>query len=598
MGFSNDTIIVTFDSYTDTRVLSRPGFAQAFFEGRKIDFIHFIARDNDWYQYPELLEATEAAAKLTSKYSRVVAYGSSMGGYAAIRFGAMVGARIAIALSPQYSIDPKVVPFENRWAADSSRIAFLFDKKQPCAFTETSIVFFDPFDPDSRHVELYEGQTKLHRIRVPNSGHPCGGFLSEVGLLQEVLVQVAKGDINFDRLQLEIRRRRKDSGQLFFNLSKRAKRLDQQLNFAEKAIELRPRTPEYFSQYGNVLAHAGRFKDAETAHKKALSFAPNHPVFLYHLSECHERAGDLEKSFEVMSQLLQKHPANVNCYPRFNYLVERLRERDRAAAASELPFHEHNLDTPPRGDPLRFLMKSRLTRPAARLLRALRFRHRGQVVSGSLGIKTPAEDCSQRAEILVTTMPAPPPFISSWRRHRHIMGMLPAEKFDLLLVGDSLVEFWLDEFWKSLHVFNMGVAADKTQHVSWRLDQIATGSLKAEASLIVVGTNNLGAADTAEGISAGIEAIAKRLKRVAPDAKQFVLEIPPCGPNFRFRNNCRTETNMRLRAIDLFTTIDAEYEITGGFSQPCPNYHEDQIHFSKNGYARLTAISRSKIGLK
>ncbi len=181
---------------------------RVFLQSRKIDAIHFISRDNDWYQYAELPEAARAAAEITSAYKRVVAYGSSMGGYAAIRFGGLVGAKTAVALSPQYSIHPKIVPFENRWAGDAARIEFIYDEKPPCAFTETSIVFFDPHDADKQHVELFRGKTKLCEVRTPNGGHPCGSFLAETGLLQDILMQVASGDFDPASIQREIRRRR------------------------------------------------------------------------------------------------------------------------------------------------------------------------------------------------------------------------------------------------------------------------------------------------------------------------------------------------------------------------------------------------------
>src|SRR5580658_5592563 len=81
--------VVTFDSYSDDRSLYRRGFGEDFFRDRSIDAIHFVSRENDWYQYGEMPDALAAVAELVKGYDRVVAYGSSMGGYAAIRFGGM-----------------------------------------------------------------------------------------------------------------------------------------------------------------------------------------------------------------------------------------------------------------------------------------------------------------------------------------------------------------------------------------------------------------------------------------------------------------------------------------------------------------------------
>jgi hypothetical protein len=259
LGFCSGTIVVTFDSYTDARHLDRSGFAEHFLHSRQIDAIHIISRDNDWYQYPELPQAAKVVAEITSQYGRVVAYGSSMGGYAAIRFGAMVGATTAVALSPQYSIDPRSVPFETRWTADAARVKFIFERNPPCSFARTSVIFFDPYTPDKAHVELYEGQTEIIRVRTPNSGHPSTNFLSEIGLLQDAIIQIAHDEFRPADIRQQIARRRRDSAQLYFTLSRRARQTDRRLRFAKMALNLRPDAPEYLSHYGTALACTGRF---------------------------------------------------------------------------------------------------------------------------------------------------------------------------------------------------------------------------------------------------------------------------------------------------------------------------------------------------
>jgi tetratricopeptide (TPR) repeat protein len=87
-------------------------------------------------------------------------------------------------------------------------------------------------------------------------------------------------------------------------------------------------------------------REAEEAHRQALSLAPNHPVLLRLLSECYEQSGELEQAFAVMSALLQVHPTAHIYRLRIDYLLGRLRESDRAAVASLLPFNDYTLDAP------------------------------------------------------------------------------------------------------------------------------------------------------------------------------------------------------------------------------------------------------------
>gem|GEM_PF-4415465 len=309
LGFNKNVVVVTFDSYTNVRHLDRTGFAQEFLHKRGIDALHFISRDNDWYQLADFMEAVEAARRLTTGYKKVIAYGQSMGGYAAIRFGRLVGAEQALALSPQYSIDPKTVPFEDRWRVEAKRIRkFPLERHPPAGFTKTTWICFDPYERDKVHADLYEAHTELRRILTPNSGHPCTGFLSEIGLLSSLVLRMIEGNLNAKEFQAEIRRHRKNSPQLYSTLSLSVNNLELRRHFAKKAMELRPDVAEYISRYADVLAKQHRFEEAEAFHMKALALEPKSPVVLFRLGETYERSRRYEKAVGVMEALLQETP--------------------------------------------------------------------------------------------------------------------------------------------------------------------------------------------------------------------------------------------------------------------------------------------------
>ena len=129
IGYESPFCVVTFDSFTDRRTLDREGFGEAFLASRAVNAIHVLSRDNDWYLLPDIELALDAAAKAAASFDRVSAYGSSMGAYAAIRLGGLAGASTAIALSPQFSIDPRLVPFEDRWDPDARRLNFEIERR-------------------------------------------------------------------------------------------------------------------------------------------------------------------------------------------------------------------------------------------------------------------------------------------------------------------------------------------------------------------------------------------------------------------------------------------------------------------------------------
>ena len=96
--------VVTFSSYVHHRTLDRPGFGEAFLLKYGIDAVHVVCRGNEWFQYDDLRPALELAAREIGGYENRVAYGLSMGGYAAINFSDWLGVDRVIAIAPQYSI--------------------------------------------------------------------------------------------------------------------------------------------------------------------------------------------------------------------------------------------------------------------------------------------------------------------------------------------------------------------------------------------------------------------------------------------------------------------------------------------------------------
>src|SRR5215204_3539821 len=115
VGASPERCVVTFAPFEDHHSLDRAGFGESWFRLHGFDAIHVIPRVNHWYQHAELPELCARVAATTRTYRDIVAYGSSMGGSAAVRYGAWVGASVAFALSPQFTINPWRPPFEKRW---------------------------------------------------------------------------------------------------------------------------------------------------------------------------------------------------------------------------------------------------------------------------------------------------------------------------------------------------------------------------------------------------------------------------------------------------------------------------------------------------
>jgi hypothetical protein len=308
-GFGGPLCYVTFASYTDDRTLDRPGFGEEYFRGREVDAIHVLSRDNRWYQHPELMDALAAAAAMTTGYEKVIAYGSSMGGFAALRYGALCGATVGLALSPQFSVDPAVAPFDRRWADDVARIAFRDDAALP--LLPTQYVVFDPRDAhDRRHFDLFAAHSPTIPLPIVHGGHPVGSYLVETDMLRALLNLVEQGVAEPGAFLRELRDRRRRSGHYFFVLADRVPthRPRQKVALARLAAGTQSDNPLYRSALGRALDAAGDFDAAYEAHCQAIAMPRAGMHQVHNLMLHHEARADYDRALEVVERLIAENP--------------------------------------------------------------------------------------------------------------------------------------------------------------------------------------------------------------------------------------------------------------------------------------------------
>lgn len=305
-GHGTSACVVTFDSYTDVLDLDRPAFGEHFFAGERIDAVHVLSRSNRWYQHPGMEAACASVRAAVCDYDRVVAYGSSMGGYAALRLAGLVGARTVLALSPQWTIDWRRASWERRWAESSRMFEDLWEGSVPPPPIEEAFVIFDPLLRDRRHVEgLERDGYRFQRVEIPGGGHPVGGFLAEIGLLRPAVLDVIAGRFDPGQWRQAALEKRSGSAQALLAESSRVSkgRIGRRLALLQRAAQIAPGDPIVLSRLALELAWAGRPADALAHHRRALEIQPGQPTLLMHLSCILEIAGDREGARRVMAEV-------------------------------------------------------------------------------------------------------------------------------------------------------------------------------------------------------------------------------------------------------------------------------------------------------
>jgi tetratricopeptide (TPR) repeat protein len=301
---------VTFDSYHERPDLDRPGFGEDYFATRGITAIHVLCSSNDWFQYDDFPALLSRIRDGADGAERVLAYGSSMGGYAALRFASAIGAHAALALSPQYSLDRAKVPFETRWAQDQRRIRFLPVLDDTIRAVPLMVVAYDPvITADRLHVELIAAEAPVSALPLPFAGHPVGSFLNDAGLL-DPLVQTMLND-SFDPAAFTAAAHdaRRTSPQWLSQLASAqpAWRPATSVALAERAVQLAPDRAPILDMLALRLAAAGRFEEAVAAHHRVLSIEP---VVDYAWSLCKtlHASGDIPGALRVARTLQADAP--------------------------------------------------------------------------------------------------------------------------------------------------------------------------------------------------------------------------------------------------------------------------------------------------
>lgn len=194
-----DRLMVTFDY----RRLDRSGFGitppSAQFAAAGFDQLMIASRDNDWFINPDTRRFEDACRHLRHAYQAAQALGFSMGGFGAFRFARALGLGHVVAVSPQVSIAPQVVPFETRYRREARTFdPALGDMTALHDPTLSGDILIDPFNAnDLTHARMLQVLfPRVSLIRLAGGGHPCTRILRDAhraGLVQALAMDPGPG---------------------------------------------------------------------------------------------------------------------------------------------------------------------------------------------------------------------------------------------------------------------------------------------------------------------------------------------------------------------------------------------------------------------
>jgi lysophospholipase L1-like esterase len=168
-----------------------------------------------------------------------------------------------------------------------------------------------------------------------------------------------------------------------------------------------------------------------------------------------------------------------------------------------------------------------------------------------------ASHAAAQPQTFATIVPAPRTDENSGVAHEQLVRRAGSGVIDVYFVGDSITRRWgaldypelLANFRSNFfgwNAANFGWGGDRTQNILWRLDNGELPRRGPKVFVVQAGTNDLADYESAEervaAVAAGIEAIAERCRRHAPEALVVLTGV--------FPRRDRPEFNSSIAAIN------------------------------------------------
>ncbi|MEL6640055.1 MAG: hypothetical protein AAFN63_12065 [Pseudomonadota bacterium] len=207
-------LFVSFDNLSNVNdhSLDRVPWAYKFVKDLSVSHLGIMAYGKMWYRDAELIARMQ---KLSDEgffdgYERVVFAGSSMGAFAALVFSSLVPGSHVLAFNPQSTLDPALVPWEERyWTGRRQDWSLpLSDARDYLSTAGPVSVFYDPyFAPDRQHFERLEG-ANVTGYKCWFSNHKSAVFLRKIDALKPIMTAGLMDEITPKMFYEHYRRRR------------------------------------------------------------------------------------------------------------------------------------------------------------------------------------------------------------------------------------------------------------------------------------------------------------------------------------------------------------------------------------------------------
>lgn len=193
---TSDYLMITFGH------MGKPGrrtfWGQAATEKLGINCIGLVPKHPHWYPVTDFEQILESIRPIVERFSEIICYGFSMGGYAALKFSTKLKAKHVLAFSPQASIDPGVVGVvDQRYVEFFSSELHSGMEIHPGECIDGALVVCDPgFAADVFHLGAIRAVAQVRTVPLPRVKHQTIDVVASTDRLERVLRILRQGNQN------------------------------------------------------------------------------------------------------------------------------------------------------------------------------------------------------------------------------------------------------------------------------------------------------------------------------------------------------------------------------------------------------------------
>lgn len=326
------TVYVSFNEmdFSVSRMKNNEFWGYPLFRSMGVSAIGFVSTGKHWYPENATSPAIEAVRSVIADrgYRHIVTYGHSMGGYAALRYGSALGADVAIAVCPQYSIAPhEVGEWDDRYIKNYALHGGKEMLLESRHLAKQNYVVHDPnHRQDARHAAYIAQLGMVSPVAMPFTGHESVRLLAQSGaaipFLEALTQPVASAALQARRVVRRYRRRTplywRSMGQMFWQRRKDLEAADQCFT---AAISLEP-------QEATARLQLARLAISRKQRDKALRHLRQMPPLerldrgqLERMVYAYESLGMLDRALEAATMHVKKAPND----PKAEAQLEKLR---------------------------------------------------------------------------------------------------------------------------------------------------------------------------------------------------------------------------------------------------------------------------------